>query len=90
MRWMMCIGVVAMMVGCDGSKEELESTKTTLATITSERDQLRSEVTALQKQLDDSKIQLAKATAAPVAPPADAKHAATTTPPTKTKSAHKS
>ncbi|HEX3865979.1 MAG TPA: hypothetical protein VHV78_04470 [Gemmatimonadaceae bacterium] len=86
---MMCIGVVAMLVGCDASKDELESTKTTLATITSERDQLRTEVTTLQKQLDDSKAQLAKATAPPVTPPADAKHAATT-PPAKTKSAHKS
>ncbi|HEX4460723.1 MAG TPA: hypothetical protein VIA18_22245 [Polyangia bacterium] len=87
---MMCIGVVAMLVGCDASKDELESTKTTLATITSERDQLRTEVTTLQKQLDDSKAQLAKATAPPATPPpADAKHAATT-PPAKAKSAHKS
>lgn len=93
MRWMMCIGVVAMLAGCDASKEDLESTKSALSTVTSERDQLKIQVTTLQQQLDVSKAELAKAKTAS-APPApatatDAKHAASTAP-AKAKPVHKS
>jgi hypothetical protein len=92
MKWMMCLGVVAMLVGCDASKDELESTKTTLASVTKERDDLKTQVGALQQQLDASKADLAKAKAAPQAgtstatktPAPDAKDAG------KGKHAHKS
>lgn len=88
MRWMMCLGVVAMLAGCDASKPELESTKSTLATVSTERDQLRAQVTTLQQQLDAAKAELAKAKTAPPTPPAaDAKHAAA---PAAHKHAHKS
>ncbi len=63
MKWMMCIGVVAMLAGCDASKDELESTKTTLASVSKERDDLKTQVSTLQQQLDATKAELAKAKA---------------------------
>ncbi len=67
MKWMMCIGVVAMLAGCDASKDELESTKTTLASVSKERDDLKTQVSTLQQQLDATKADLAKAKATPAA-----------------------
>ena len=60
MRWMMCLGVVALLVGCDGSKQELDSTKASLTEVTKERDALKGQVAVLQQQLDASKAELAK------------------------------
>jgi predicted nucleic acid-binding Zn-ribbon protein len=96
MKWLMCIGVVAMLVGCDASKDELQSTKTTLASVQKERDDLKAQVTTLQQQLDVAKSDLAKAkAAAPSATatanktaPAESKSGANA--PAKTKKAHKS
>jgi hypothetical protein len=85
MRWMMCLTVVAFLGGCDASKPELESTKTTLNNVTNERDQLRAQNTKLQQDLDATRAELAKAKAAPApaaataakpAPAEDAKHPA--------------
>lgn len=84
---LMCLGIVALLApGCDNSKQELETTKSTLTTMTKERDDLKAENTKLQQELDATKAQLAKATApaatAPAATaaktpaPADAKKAA--------------
>lgn len=95
MKWMMCIGVVAMLVGCDASKEELESTKTTLASVTKERDDLKAQLTTAQQQLATAKADLAKAkpaapaTAAATTKPGDAKSGAAA-PAAKTKHGHKS
>ena len=69
--FLMCLGVVALLAGCDSSKQELDSTKSTLATMTKERDDLKAENTKLQQQLDATKAELAKATA-PAAPAATA------------------
>jgi regulator of replication initiation timing len=61
---LMCLGVVALLApGCDSSKQELETTKSTLSTMTKERDDLKAENTKLQQQLDATKAELAKATA---------------------------
>jgi septal ring factor EnvC (AmiA/AmiB activator) len=79
MKWLMCLGVVAFLGGCDSSKQELESTKATLSSVQSERDQLKTENATLQKQLDDTKAELAKAKA-----PATATAAAATPATTKT------
>lgn len=86
MKWVMCLGVVAFLGGCDSSKPELESTKATLSSVQNERDQLKTQNATLQKQLDDTKAELAKAkapapaTTAAATPaatkPADAKHPA--------------
>ncbi|HWE30759.1 MAG TPA: hypothetical protein VHB97_22280 [Polyangia bacterium] len=81
--WMMCLGVVALLGGCDASKNELESTKTTLNSVTSERDNLRTQNADLQKQLDATKAQLAKATT-PASPAAGATAATTASKTTKT------
>jgi regulator of replication initiation timing len=62
---------VALLAGCDSSKQELETTKSTLSTMTKERDDLKAENTKLQQQLDATKAELAKATA-PAAPAATA------------------
>ncbi len=88
MKWLMCMSVIAlpMLGGCDQSKQELESTKSTLSSVTAERDQLKTQNTALQKQLDDTKAELAKAkapaatqaAATPATKPADAKKPAAT------------
>lgn len=87
MKWLMCMSIVAlpMLGGCDQSKQELESTKATLTSVTAERDQLKTQNATLQKQLDDTKAELAKAKAPPAqqaaatagaTKPADAKKAA--------------
>ena len=60
---LMCLGVVAFLGGCDSSKQELESTKSTLATVTQQRDDLKAENKKLQDDLTATKAQLAKATA---------------------------
>lgn len=66
MRLLMCLGLLTMLgAGCDSSKQELDSTKSTLADVTKERDDLKTQVANLQKQLDDSKVELAKAKAPP-------------------------
>lgn len=92
MKWMMCIGVVAMLAGCDASKDELDSTKSTLASVTKDRDDLKTQVTTLRQQLDTANAELAKAKAMPptatatkTPAPTDAKAAAG-----KNKHAHKS
>ena len=76
MKWMLCMGVLAMLAGCDASKDELESTKATLSSVTKERDDLKAQVTKLQQQVDTEKAELAKATA-----PATTATATKTTPP---------
>ena len=60
MRAFMCLGVLALLVGCDGSKIELESAKTNLANVTRERDDLKSQVATLEGQLTNLKADLAK------------------------------
>lgn len=72
MKWMMCLGVLAMLAGCDSSKPELDQTKATLASVTQERDNLKNQVTTLQQQLDATKAELAKAKAATPPPAAEA------------------
>ena len=67
MKTMLCLGVLAMLVGCDGSRVELESTKATLANVTRERDDFKVQVATLQQQLATSKADLAKATEPPPA-----------------------
>jgi len=69
---LMCIGMVALLGGCDQSKAELDSTKSTLASVTQERDNLKTQNTQLQQQLDATKAELAKAKAPPAAPTATA------------------
>lgn len=64
MKTILCLGVLAMLVGCDGSKVELESAKTNLATMTRERDDLKVQVATLEQQLTTSRADLAKAKAA--------------------------
>src|SRR4030081_2628884 len=66
-----CIGLV----GCDQSKAELDTTKTQLQAVTSERDSLKTQMdaqkaqlAALQQQIDQMKT----AAAPPVAPPSGA------------------
>src|SRR5579871_2801529 len=60
MKAIMYLGVLAMLVGCDGSKVELESTKSDLANITKERDDLKVQISTLQQQLAVAKSDLAK------------------------------
>lgn len=60
MRMVMYLGVLALLVGCDGSKVELESAKTNLANVTRERDDLTTQVATLQQQLSSAKADLAK------------------------------
>ena len=61
MRNIMCLSVIALLAGCDGApREELDSTKSTLATVTRERDDLQAQVARLQQLLDDAKADLAK------------------------------
>ncbi len=81
MKWLMCLSVVALpfLGGCDSSKQELESTKATLTSVQNERDQLKTENATLQKQLDDTKAERAKAKA-----PAPAATTAAATPAGKT------
>lgn len=77
------------MVGCDASKAELESTKSTLTSVSRERDELRTRLVAAQAQLDAAKADLAKAKAAPtpaVAAAPDAKKPAAPAPQKKHKS----
>ena len=64
MKTMMCLGVLAMLVGCDASKAELDSTKATLTNVTRERDDLKAQVATLQQQLTSTQGDLAKAKAA--------------------------
>ena len=61
MKWMMSLGVVAMLVGCDPSKAELESTKSTLNSVSQERDALKAKLAASQQELATAKADLAKA-----------------------------
>jgi len=69
MRLLMCLGLLTMLgAGCDSSKQELESTKSTLADVSKERDDLKTQLANVQKQLDESKVELAKAKAPPAAP----------------------
>jgi hypothetical protein len=92
MRWISCLGLLAFLAGCDASKAELESTKTTLSSVMQERDNLKSQLTALHTELDATKAELAKAKAPAPPPPAAAaasKTPAPTAAPAKAK-AHKS
>ena len=78
MKWMPCLGLMFLLAGCDESKAELESTKATVATVTKERDDLKTEVDSLKKQLEATKAEVAKAeaaakTATPTPPAAAAK-----------------
>ena len=98
MKWLMSLGVVALLGvgGCDQSKQELDSTKAQLSSVSNERDQLAAKNKELQQQLDATKAELAKAktpatpptaaAAATPAKPADAKHPADA----KAKKSHKS
>jgi phage shock protein A len=92
MRLILCLGICALLGGCDSSKEELQSTKSTLEMVTKERDDLKGQLTQVQQKLDATKAELDKAKAAPATataaakPPADAK---TATPPA-AKAKHKS
>lgn len=70
MKAILCLGVLAMLVGCDGSRVELESAKSNLANVTRERDDLKVQVATLQQQLTTAKSDLAKAKVAEP-PPAD-------------------
>ncbi len=67
MKAMMCLGVLAMLVGCDASKAELDSTKTTLANVTRERDELKAQAATLQQQLTITQGELTKEKAAETA-----------------------
>jgi len=60
MRGMMCLGVLAMLVGCDASKADLDSTRTALANVTKERDDLKAQVATLEGQLTSTKADLEK------------------------------
>ena len=60
MKLFMCLGVLALLVGCDGSKVELERTKTDLANTTKDRDDLKTQVATLLQQLTVAKADLAK------------------------------
>jgi len=88
MKWSLALACAALLAGCDQSKEELEKTKTELASTVKERDSLKAQVGDLQKQLAAAKAEAAKppagappagappAGAAPPAAPAPAKPAA--------------
>jgi hypothetical protein len=71
MKAILCLGVLVMLAGCDGSRVELESTKATLGNVTRERDDFKVQVATLQQQLTTTKAELAKAKAAEPPPPAD-------------------
>ncbi len=60
MRAIMCLGVLALLVGCDGSRVQLESEKTDLANVTRERDDLKVQLATMQQQLNTLKADLAK------------------------------
>lgn len=60
MRAMLCLGVLAMFIGCDASKSELDSTKTSLSEVTKQRDDLKAQVATLQQQLVTAQGDLAK------------------------------
>jgi hypothetical protein len=79
-----------MLAACDASKDALETTKTTLASVQKERDELKTQVFTLQQQLDAAKSELAKATPAANKTPADAKAGTAAAPAEKAKKAHKS
>ncbi len=65
MRAMMCLGAVLFLASCDGSKQELANTQSTLNSVTKERDDLKAKVLTLQEQLNTTKTQLAAAKSAP-------------------------
>ncbi|HVV49641.1 MAG TPA: hypothetical protein VHO06_08280 [Polyangia bacterium] len=96
MKTMMCLGVLALLVGCDASKAELDQTKTTLSSVTHERDDLKAQVATLQQQLSSTKAELAKektaeaAAADKNAKPAMASKATESSSSAKNKHAHKS
>ncbi len=69
MKAMLCLGVLAMLVGCDSSKVDLENAKTTLSNVTRERDDLKVQVASLQQQLTTAKTDLAKEKATEAAAP---------------------
>ena len=75
MKLIMCLGVLAMLAGCDGSKVELETAKTDLANATKERDELKIQVASLQQQLNNVKQDLAKEKAAEAQAPEKGKPA---------------
>ena len=60
MKAIMCLGVLGLLVGCDGSRVQLESAKTDLANVTRERDELKVQLATLQQQLNGVKADLAK------------------------------
>jgi len=64
------------LVGCDASKEELDKTKASLATLTAERDSLKTQLATVQSQATQLQQQVtdltAKAAAAAAAVPAAA------------------
>jgi hypothetical protein len=60
MKAIMCLGVLAFLVGCDGSRVQLESAKTDLANVTRERDDLKVQLATMQQQLNAVKADLAK------------------------------
>jgi hypothetical protein len=82
MKYLCCIGLLGLLAGCDASKAELESTKSTLSSVTKERDDLKTQVGSLQQQLDTARADLAKAKSATPAPAATT--AAATPAPAKT------
>ena len=95
MRLIICFGAFALLAGCDASKDELESTKATLTTVTKERDDFKSQLAAAQQQIATDKAELAKAKTAEAATkapaPANGKSAtAPATPAAKSKNPHKS
>jgi hypothetical protein len=98
MKTIMCLGVLAMLAGCDGSKVELETAKTNLANVTRERDDLKVQVATLQQQASGAKADLAKEKAAEAqatdkngkAPIASKSGPAEAPTPAKSKHAHKS
>ena len=91
MKWIMGMGIVAMLVGCDASKDQLTSTQSQLASVTKERDDLKSQLATTQQQLDATKAELAKAkTTAAATPPTAAPATAGKTEPAAKSKHHKS
>ena len=67
MRVILCLGAVALLASCDGSKEQLTTTQASLTQVTKERDDLKSKVASLQDQLNATKVELTKAKTPPAA-----------------------
>lgn len=98
MKAIICLGFVALLVGCDGSKLELESAKTNLANVTRERDDLKTQVATLEGELSGLRTDLAKEKTAAAqaadksnkAPMASKSNSGESSPPPQNKHAHKS